>query len=68
MAAVQLVPGHPPSAALADDIRAFCRGRIADFKVPRRIDFVASLPRMETGKIQRHLVRSHYWQGHARKI
>ena len=68
VAAVQLVAGHPPSAALADDIRAFCRGRIADFKVPRRIDFVASLPRMETGKIQRHLVRSQYWQGHARKI
>ncbi|MCC7272864.1 MAG: AMP-binding protein [Alphaproteobacteria bacterium] len=68
VAVVQPAAGHAPSAALAEDIRAFCRGRIADFKVPRRIDFVAALPRLETGKIQRRLVRDRYWQGHARQI
>ena len=68
VAVVKLAPGHAESAATAEEIRAFCRGRIADFKVPRRVDFVAALPRMETGKIQRHVVRGRYWQGHARKI
>ncbi|MGE0714396.1 MAG: hypothetical protein AB7P02_03055 [Alphaproteobacteria bacterium] len=49
-------------------MRAFCRGRIADYKVPRRIDFVDALPRLETGKIQRRLVRDRYWQGRTRQI
>lgn len=68
VAVVQPAAGHPPSDALAEEIRAFCRGRIADFKVPRRIDFVTALPRLETGKIQRRLVRDRYWQGQSRKI
>lgn len=68
VAVVQPAAGQEPSSALADEIRAFCRGRIADFKVPRRVDFVASLPRLETGKLQRRLVRDRYWQGQDRKI
>ncbi|MGE0718585.1 MAG: AMP-binding protein, partial [Alphaproteobacteria bacterium] len=61
VAVVQPRAGHVPSPELAEDIRAFCRGRIADYKVPRRIDFVDALPRLETGKIQRRLVRDRYW-------
>ncbi|WP_374441482.1 AMP-binding protein [Stella sp.] len=68
VAVVKLAPGHAATPATGEAIRAFCRGRIADFKVPRRVDFVDALPRMETGKIQRHLVRGRYWQGRDRKI
>jgi acyl-CoA synthetase (AMP-forming)/AMP-acid ligase II len=34
-----------------DDLRAFCAQRLADYKVPRRITFVAELPRNATGKV-----------------
>ncbi|MGF7159114.1 crotonobetaine/carnitine-CoA ligase [Rhodoligotrophos appendicifer] len=36
-----------------DSIRSFLKGRIADFMLPRYVQFVASIPRTETQKIQR---------------
>jgi acyl-CoA synthetase (AMP-forming)/AMP-acid ligase II len=39
------------AAVTADDIAAFCAERLADYKVPRRITFVAELPRNATGKV-----------------
>jgi fatty-acyl-CoA synthase len=44
--------GHPDGAALD----AFCRARLAPYKVPRRFDFVAEFPRTSAGKIQKHLL------------
>jgi len=35
----------------ADDLRAFCAQRLADYKVPRQITFVDELPRNATGKV-----------------
>jgi acyl-CoA synthetase (AMP-forming)/AMP-acid ligase II len=35
------------------DLRAFCSTRIADFKVPRKIVFLAEIPKGATGKLQR---------------
>lgn len=51
---VQLAPGcgRPDGAALD----AFCRARLAAYKVPRRFDFVAEFPRTSAGKIQKHLL------------
>lgn len=40
-----------------EDIRAFCRGKIAHYKVPRYICFVESFPMTITGKIQKYLLR-----------
>ena len=40
-----------------DDIRAFCRGQIAHFKIPRYIRFVDSFPVTATGKVQKYLMR-----------
>jgi acyl-CoA synthetase (AMP-forming)/AMP-acid ligase II len=48
------------SAAAADDIVAFCRGRLADFKVPKKIHIADKLPRTATGKIQRRHVAAHF--------
>ncbi len=67
-AVVQLKPGHVASHALADELVAHCRTRLAHFKCPRSVDFDADLPRHETGKIYRRLVRDRYWQGRERKI
>jgi len=40
-----------------EDIREFCRGRIAHYKVPRYIRFLESFPQTVTGKIQKYLLR-----------
>jgi hypothetical protein len=60
-AAVELLPGTAPSPALADELLAFARERLARYKVPRAIDFEPHLPRDTTGKLyvrrlrERHL-------------
>lgn len=48
--AVETVEGMRPSE---DDIRAFCRGRLAGFKVPKRVYFVERLPRSSSEKPQK---------------
>jgi fatty-acyl-CoA synthase len=40
-----------------DEVRAFCHGQIAHYKVPRYIKFVAEFPMTVTGKIQKFLIR-----------
>ena len=46
---------------LARELIAFCRDRLAHFKCPHSVDFATDLPRFETGKIYRRLVRDRYW-------
>jgi len=41
----------------ADEIRDFCKGQIAHYKVPRHIKFVSEYPMTITGKIQKYLMR-----------
>jgi fatty-acyl-CoA synthase len=48
---------RPGMQADADEIRAFCNGQIAHYKVPRYIRFVESFPMTVTGKIQKYLLR-----------
>ena len=65
---VQLAEGRSGDAELAAELIAFARSRLPGFKTPRSIDFVADLPRLPSGKIQRRLVRAPYWAGRARQI
>ena len=44
-------------AATEDEIRAFCRDRIAHYKVPRYVRFVDAFPMTITGKIQKSVMR-----------
>ena len=67
-AAVELVPGRRPSPELEGELRAFARERLADYKVPRSIDFENRLPRYPTGKLHVRLLRDRYWKEHGRKI
>jgi acyl-CoA synthetase (AMP-forming)/AMP-acid ligase II len=46
------------SAALAAELIAYCRGRLAGFKCPRSVEFVAELPRTPTGKLLRRQLRA----------
>ena len=49
-----LKPGQTLSE---DDIKAFCKGQIAHYKVPRHIRFVSAFPMTVTGKIQKFKIR-----------
>jgi long-chain acyl-CoA synthetase len=45
----------------ADDLVAFCRDHLADFKVPARFEFVAELPRQPNGKVLKRVLREQHW-------
>lgn len=47
--------------ALATELTAFCRASLSGVKTPRRIDFMAELPRHDTGKLYKRLLRDAYW-------
>jgi long-chain acyl-CoA synthetase len=47
--------------ALATELTAFCRASLSSIKTPRRIDFIAELPRHDTGKLYKRLLRDAYW-------
>ena len=53
-ACVVLRAGH---TATADDLVAQCRGRLASYKVPVVVEFLAVLPKSPTGKILKKSLR-----------
>lgn len=56
------------SAVTPAELLAATRRRIAEFKVPRSVEFVESLPRTPSGKIQKHVLREPYWAGRTRGV
>jgi len=47
------VQPHPNQQITHAELRAFCKGRLADYKVPRYLKLLDAIPRTTTGKIQR---------------
>jgi fatty-acyl-CoA synthase len=47
----------PGAIASAEDVRAYCRERIAHYKVPRYVVFVDEYPTTVTGKVQKYRLR-----------
>ena len=54
---VVLKQGQSGDAALEQGLKDFVKDRLAPFKYPRRIEFIAELPKTATGKIQRFRLR-----------
>jgi fatty-acyl-CoA synthase len=48
---------HPGETATEEDIRSYCRGQIAHYKVPRHVRFMEALPMTVTGKPQKFVMR-----------
>ncbi len=46
---------------LRDELTAFAREKLSGIKIPRRIDFRDELPRHDTGKLYKRLLRDEYW-------
>jgi acyl-CoA synthetase (AMP-forming)/AMP-acid ligase II len=67
--AIKAVVVTKPGAAVdGASIIAWARERIAGYKVPKTIDFVAAIPRTITGKILRRELRKPYWDGRDRMV
>jgi len=67
-AVIEPAPGVAPDQALADEILAFCNERMAKYKCPRSIDFIAAMPRDPNGKLYKRKLRDPYWAGRERAI
>jgi fatty-acyl-CoA synthase len=48
---------RPNASIVPDDVRCFCHGQIAHFKVPKYVDIIDSMPKTVTGKIRKHVLR-----------
>jgi 2-aminobenzoate-CoA ligase len=55
---VVLAPGHDGDAAMVESLQDFVKATIAPYKYPRAIEFCDTLPRTETGKLQRFRLRA----------
>jgi len=53
-----VVPRGEPSPTLVQELQEWVKGRLAPYKYPRAIEFVAELPKTATGKIQRYRLRT----------
>jgi len=51
---IRLAPG---ATCQEEEIREFCRGRIAHYKIPRYVRFVEAFPLTASGKVQKFLIR-----------
>jgi acyl-CoA synthetase (AMP-forming)/AMP-acid ligase II len=64
-AVVVLKPGQ---SLTAEALIAHCQGRLARFKCPRSVDFIAALPRTGSGKIAKKEIRDPYWAGQTKRV
>lgn len=51
-----------------DDLLAFCRERLAGYKVPKSVDFVDAFPLVASGKVSKKDLRARYWGENARGV
>jgi len=61
VAVVQAAAGVEAGNELAAELIAYCRTSLSGVKTPRRVDFMAELPRHDTGKLYKRLIRDAYW-------
>jgi long-chain acyl-CoA synthetase len=62
------VQPHNGAPLEREAVRRFLKERIADYKVPRVVEFSDALPREESGKIFKRRLRDPYWQDAGRRI
>ncbi|HET7245759.1 MAG TPA: AMP-binding protein, partial [Streptosporangiaceae bacterium] len=67
-AVVEPADGAEPGPGLTAELLEFLSGRVAKFKLPRTIDYVAELPRDPNGKLYKRRLRDPYWAGRGRAI
>jgi long-chain acyl-CoA synthetase len=61
IAVIQPVDMAEANDALRGDLITYAREKLSGVKIPRRIDFMEQLPRHDTGKLYKRLLRDQYW-------
>jgi long-chain acyl-CoA synthetase len=67
-AVVELAENVEQTDELADELIAHCRERVARYKVPKSVEFRGALPRSDTGKLYKRLIREEYWSATGRQL
>ena len=67
-AVVELVDPASARPSLEADLLTYCRDQLATYKCPRSVDFVSEVPRDESGKLFKRLLRERYWSGHENRV
>ncbi|AXF57166.1 long-chain-fatty-acid--CoA ligase [Salicibibacter kimchii] len=62
-----VVVRHSNAEITEETLIEFCRANLAHFKAPKVVEFVESLPKTATGKLQKFRLREEHWQG-AKKV
>src|ERR1044072_326512 len=65
---VVLRPGQSGDAAIARALQDHVKAAIAPYKYPRAVEFVAELPKTQTGKLQRYELRRQAAEQTAHKL
>ena len=60
--------GQEPGDELTEAILGHLRERLAKFKLPRSIDYIAEMPRDPSGKLYIRRLRDRYWADQGRNI
>jgi acyl-CoA synthetase (AMP-forming)/AMP-acid ligase II len=63
---VSLLPDKP--ATTPEELRAFCRERLANYKCPHQIEIIDDLPKSAMGKILKTELRARFWDGMKKKV
>jgi len=63
-----VVVRRPGATVTARALLAHARGALAEFKLPKSVDFVDALPRTVSGKIKKAELRAPYWEGRERQV
>ena len=63
-----LVVLKPGQSLEERELIGFCRDRMAHFKAPKSVEFIGTLPKTATGKIQKFALREPYWQGLEKRV
>jgi long-chain acyl-CoA synthetase len=67
-AVIEPAEGVVADDALAEEILAYCAGKLAKFKTPKSIDFTDEMPRDPNGKLYKRKLRDPYWEGVQRAV
>ena len=60
-AVVQPIDPADATPQFAEELLTFCRSHLSAVKCPRSVDFDPALPRLDTGKLYKRLIRDRYW-------
>jgi long-chain acyl-CoA synthetase len=67
-AVVEPADGVEPGDILTEELQAFCKDKLAKFKLPKSIDYIDDMPRDPNGKLYKRKLRDPYWEGKERAI